>query len=250
MKRRGACFYAICKPGEPKLIVDNWNECQKLTRGVKGGLKFKGFSTKEDAEDWDPDNGWVPAHYVAKPIPNDAALFRERRDRAEQAGLAVLFTDGSHIVQRRYCGIGIYSKNVGVDWHQKLDHVQFTNQGAEVYALMKACEIYKGEQEKFPAGLCIFTDSMWAKEMIYQHIPNFIRKIREYSLIYPELPPKTEWINGNGQNVKYQDLWQKILDTKEELEMNGKKFEVHWIPRDLNGEADRLSKQGLRLSAK
>ncbi len=43
-------FYAIKTPTESK-IVNTWDECEKLTHGVKGVL-FKSFGTKDEALAW------------------------------------------------------------------------------------------------------------------------------------------------------------------------------------------------------
>jgi viroplasmin and RNaseH domain-containing protein len=43
-------YYAVIKDGK-KSIVNSWNECETLTKGVSG-IEFKGFKTKKSAQEW------------------------------------------------------------------------------------------------------------------------------------------------------------------------------------------------------
>lgn len=85
-------FYAIKTPDDSK-IVTTWDECQKLTHGVKGVL-FKSFGTMAEAE------AWISG--IAAPVPEGIRVFVDGSFSAgfPYSGWAFVVVDGDEEIAR------------------------------------------------------------------------------------------------------------------------------------------------------
>jgi len=55
------------------------------------------------------------------------------------------------------------------------------------------------------------------------------------------------WRTASGQPVKNRDLWEELLKVLAKLAKTGLKVSFWRMPRELNGEADRVAKLGAAL---
>ena len=129
-------FYTVIK-GTSREVVHSWAECEKLTKGVKGGVRFKGFHNRQEADAWVPSQpGTAPAGNKKTRNVNDyVGDFSAQRDDANARRMALFFTDASCMPAIKFSGLGIYSPSLQLQLHQPLAFDSHTNQRGELLGI-------------------------------------------------------------------------------------------------------------------
>jgi len=195
--------------------------------------RHKSFPTEAEAKLWLSEISKDPLD-----ISTHARLnYPARLEMSKNNNLAIYYCDCS-FEKNIYCGVGVLCNNMSPPYENRYveDHVRTNHQRGELlgiyYSIMhfleENCELQK---RKFN-GLCIFSDSFTSVSLVTDWVPNNFSK--QASVV---------WKNSHGKAVKNQDLLTKIMEFQRTIVALGMKMFVHFIPRDMNFQADRLSRQ-------
>ena len=184
-------IYAISK-GRTTGIVMTWDECQKSVKGFSGA-SFKGFDTREEAENWLSNSN---KYSVAKPAQGKI----QHRKPIDY----IIYTDGSCL---KNPGPGGYAAVI-IDTYSKLAKTvsggesDTTNNRMELSAAIAALSAIP---EK--SNVVIYTDSQYMKNAFTNEwLSNW--KI-------------SNWKTSSGSPVKNIDLWKSLDDIS-------KRFNIEW----------------------
>lgn len=237
----GFTFYTVIKNGV-KTVVHSWEACRQLTQGVKGGVKFKGFNNRQEADAWgDQAMSTMPPPKPPK-MQDNVTRHKDVLSDAHDAELAIYYADAAYLSMAKFAGVGVWSPSLCWQHHQALDFETHSNQRGEILGLDLAFNHFKLHgRQRFPNGLVVFTDSQWSVNMIQTWPEAWQRKLNDYNTLHPD-NPQDQWLGINGKPVKHQDIAKSILSSIEQLRADGMQVSIVWIPRELNKEADALSR--------
>lgn len=213
-------YYAV-KSGYETGVFDNWNDCEKATKGYSNP-DFKSFSNKEDAEAYlnDVDNAWIK---IGEDIEN---------------GYIVAYTDGSYDKQSGKYGYGVVIFDDKLEMHElysngKNEKYAGTNNIAgEIFAAINAMDwavsngynklkIYHDYE-----GIAKWAEGIWnANSEIAKMYVNIVNG--KYKDI---LEVKFEHVKGHSGN-KYNEMADKLA--KESLSEGKRKLVTgdNWFVR-------------------
>lgn len=219
-------------------IKHTWDEIKALCRGQRN-FKQKSFLSEAEA------NAWLQTFEKEQvDSTTDARLnYPARVEMSRHSNLAIYYCDCS-FEKNEYCGVAVICRNSDPPYQRKYieDHHRTTHQRGEIlgilYSLEHFMEINADVQTRKFNGITIFTDSMTSVSLINDWAPNNF--VKQGTVI---------WKNARGKAVKSQDVIMKILELQRTITDLGMKFFLHFIPRDLNAAADRLSKRNQEIDA-
>lgn len=231
--------YAVYFVQTKKSYVKNtWNEIKALCHGQKN-FKHKSFLSEGEAREWINSFEKEQVDQTAEARLN----YPMRVEKSRRNNMALYYCDCS-FEKGQYCGVAVICRNADPMYEKKYveDHYRTTHQRGEMlgilYSLEHFMEANADVQTRKFNGITIFTDSMTSVNLINDWVPNNFEK-----------QATAIWKNARGKAVKSQDIIMKIMEHKRTIESLGMLFFVHFIPRDLNGTADRLSKRNAEVDA-
>lgn len=139
-------FYAIRKGKEVGVFEEGWNEVNaKYIKGFSGA-EFKGFSTREEAEEW--FNGGQASIKEEDVSPDTPIIYVDGSYKDEQIGYGLVYTRGGEEVLRD-CGRVVLSSSIITDLGNDNSGEDPRNVAGEIYGAIRAIQlgIANGEKE-------------------------------------------------------------------------------------------------------
>ena len=211
-------FYAVAN-GRKSGIYASWPEAEAQVKGY-GGAKYKGFVSRSEAEAWMENPQWgqktkpVKKNAVYKqPVPSDASI--------------EIYTDGGAINNPGPGGYGAVLLIKGEPRELCGGYKHTTNNRMELMACIKGIEALPTRTE----AVALFSDS--------KYVVNGISKG------WAQGWRKRGWLKSDGNPAVNSDLWAKLLDLTEGLDIS-----FHWVKghagHPLNERCDQLAVQSAR----
>jgi ribonuclease H-related protein len=182
-------FYAYYVPeGELKGVADTWVECEKLVKG-KPGARFRGFPTREEAEEWLQGG----ADYSAKKQLEPGVYFDAGTGRGE--GVEISLTDEK--------GVNLLSEAMGEERINKYGKHLITKDVSNNFGELLACK-YALDIAMQRGIIKVFGDSKlvvdyWSKG--YINIPSVSRETLELANTVADLRKEFESQGGTVQHI-------------------------------------------------
>jgi len=211
-------FYAVAV-GRDRGIFTDWPTAQKLVAGF-GGAKYKGFSTRAEAERWLEN----PV-YDAKPRATPAKKTGSSKAAApatEGFDGIVVFTDGGSINNPGPGGYGIVIDEDGDVREMSGGFRYTTNNRMEMTAAIVALRALKG----CGRPILLHSDSSYLVNGIEK---GWARGWR-----------KRGWRKSDGQEALNPDLWQELLELIEGMDVRLKWVKGH-AGNEYNERCDQLA---------
>jgi len=179
-------FYAVAKGRRPG-IYDNWPEAKSQIDGFTGAV-YKGFTSKNEAEEW-------MKNPVLKRIPFSAIPSENAgRNSKPEDGEITIYTDGGSSGNPGPGGYGVVIINNGEQKELSGGFRLTTNNRMELMGVIVALRSL--EQKDKP--ITLYTDSSYVVNGI---IKGWAEKWR-----------KNNWIKSDKQPAINPDLWGELLD--------------------------------------
>jgi len=207
-------YYAIAKGRKPG-VYDNWPEAQAQVRGFAGAL-FKGFPSRAEAEKWLKNPSYNRTRKYGK-MPETAA-----NDTLPEDGQVTIYTDGGSINNPGPGGYGIVQiyKEDRKELTGGFRHT--TNNRME----LTACIVALQHLEYRNVPVVLYSDSSYVVNGIQK---GWAKKWR-----------KNGWVKSDKKPAINPDLWGKLLDLVEGLDI-----EFRWVKghagNPLNERCDQLA---------
>ena len=213
-------FYAIARGRKPGIYTD-WSAAEAQVKGF-GGAKFKGFSSRAQAEAWlkDPDTPAKKGSSKKRKAP-------KYKKPKLSADCIEIYTDGGAIGNPGPGGYGavIVDNDEKKELHGGYQHT--TNNRMELMACIKGISALP--QTDRPVAL--FSDSSYVVNGISKGWAKGWRK--------------RGWKKSDGNPAINPDLWAQLLDLTEGLNIT-----FHWVKghagHPLNERCDELAVQSAR----
>ncbi len=213
-------FYAVASGRKPG-IYTSWPEAEAQVKGY-AGAKFKGFPSRSEAEDWMDDPQWGGTRKTKqkkKNIPYEQPVTSS--DRIE------IYTDGGAINNPGPGGYGVVILVEGEMRELSGGYRHTTNNRMELMACIKGIEALPTRREV----VALFSDS--------QYVVNGISKG------WAKGWRKRGWLKSDGNPAVNPDLWEKLLDLIDGLDIS-----FHWVKghagHPLNERCDQLAVENAR----
>lgn len=214
-------FYAIAKGLTPG-IYTCWAEAEAQVKGF-GGAKFKGFPTRAEAEAWMKN----PNQAAAKPQKKANSSTKKITKPKLASNCIEIYTDGGAINNPGPGGYGVVIVADGNKTELSGGYNHTTNNRMELMACIKGVEFLADKSRP----IALFSDSSYVVNGISK---GWARGWR-----------KRNWMKSDGQPAINPDLWEKLLDLTENLEIT-----FHWVKghagHPLNERCDQLAVQSAR----
>ncbi len=188
-------FYAIAV-GQTPGIYDNWPEAQAQVKGYPAA-RFKGFSSKKEAEDWLLEPIYAAAGPKAKKKGHAESL-----DITPKPGEVTIYTDGGSINNPGPGGYGIVVIHEGEKKELSGGFRLTTNNRME---LMGAIVALRGLAIR-DKPITLYSDSSYVVNGISKGWAKSWRK--------------KGWIKSDKAPAVNPDLWAELLDLAEGLDIN------------------------------
>ncbi len=215
-------FYAVAK-GRTTGIFEDWPSAEQQVKGY-GGAKFKGFPTRQEAQQWleNPisSRGGTTAkskpkkksNIPAKPVPE---------------GAVVIYTDGGAINNPGPGGYGVVVCE-GDERREMSGGFRYTtNNRMELMAVIVALNSVLGERR----NIVLFSDSSYVVNGVMK---GWAKKWRS-----------NNWLKSDKSEALNKDLWAELLDLLDQL-----KVDFRWVKghagNELNERCDRLAVSSAR----
>lgn len=210
-------FYAVAS-GRKNGIYNSWAEAEAQVKGY-GGAKYKGFVNRSDAEAWMKN-----PEYSSK-------IKKEKKHTYQQpvsSGAAIeIYTDGGAINNPGPGGYGVVFLVNGESHELFGGFKHTTNNRMELMACIKGIEALPTRSK----SVALFSDS--------KYVVNGISKGWAKSW------RKRGWLKSDGKPAVNSDLWVKLLDGIEGLEIT-----FNWVKghagNPLNERCDKLAVSSAR----
>lgn len=192
-------FYAVAV-GVTTGIYGNWPEAEAQVKGF-GGAKYKGFVTREEAVDW--INGVVSGNTPASSGKKASKKKPRKVITVEPTDPNVIrvYTDGGSINNPGPGGWGAVIIFDGSEVEFSGGFLLTTNNRMELMACIMALENLEIRDKK----VMLYSDS--------SYVVNGIEKGWAKSW------RRNNWLKSDKQPAKNSDLWQRLLDVGEELDV-------------------------------
>lgn len=212
-------FYAVASGKNPG-IYTTWPDAEAQVKGY-GGAKYKGFSTRAQAEAWMADPQWGKKK-TQQPKQNEAIA-----QHMPVAGRTEIYTDGGAINNPGPGGYGVVILEKGESRELTGGYLHTTNNRMELMACVKGIEALSSRTEP----VALFSDSKYVVNGISKGWAKGWRK--------------RGWVKSDGNPAVNADLWAKLLDLIEKLTIS-----FHWVKghagHPLNERCDQLAVQSAR----
>ncbi len=212
-------FYAVAcgrKPG----IYTSWPEAELQVKGY-GGARYKGFVSRDEAEAWMADPQWSKK---PKKVP---ATPREHYKLSPSAADIEIYTDGGAINNPGPGGYGVVLLINGQPRELSGGYQYTTNNRMELMACIKGIEALPSRTEP----VTLFSDSKYVVNGVSKGWAKGWRK--------------RGWRKSDGSPAVNVDLWEKLLDLIEGLDINFTWVKGH-AGHPLNERCDQLAVQSAR----
>lgn len=211
-------FYAVSSGRKPG-IYTSWPEAEAQVKGY-AGAKFKGFPSRSEAEAWMDDPQWgQKTKPTKKNLPYEQQL--TITDRIE------IYTDGGAINNPGPGGYGAVILVKGEERELSGGYLHTTNNRMELMACIKGIEALPTRRET----VVLFSDSKYVVNGISKGWAKGWRK--------------RGWLRSDGDPAVNPDLWEKLLDLIDGLDIS-----FHWVKghagHPLNERCDQLAVQSAR----
>ncbi len=214
-------YYAISKGRKPG-IYNDWPTAEAQVKGFQGA-KFKGFSSRQQAEEW-----------LKNPIFKPKQSKQRGKSRADTnvapklaAHYIELYTDGGAIGNPGPGGYGVVIIKDGNVKELHAGYKHTTNNRMELMACIKGLSELKDSHQP----IALFSDS--------SYVVNGINKG------WAKAWRKRDWKKSSGMPVINPDLWKELLKLTEKLSVS-----FHWVKghagHPLNERCDELAVQSAR----
>lgn len=211
-------FYAVANGRKPG-IYSSWPEAEAQVKGY-GGAKYKGFASRTEAEAWMDDPQWGQE---TKP-PKKKLIHKE--PMASGASIEI-YTDGGAINNPGPGGYGAILLVGGEVFEISGGYQRTTNNRMELMACIKGIEALPTRSET----VALFSDSKYVVDGISKGWAKGWRK--------------RGWLKSDGNPAVNADLWAKLLDCVEGVDIR-----FHWVKghagHPLNERCDQLAVQSAR----
>lgn len=191
-------FYAVAVGVTPG-IYGNWPEAEAQVKGF-GGAKYKGFVTREEAAQW--LNGVASGKDMPSSGSNKISKKKPKKVMATEPSdpnVIRLYTDGGSINNPGPGGWGAVIIFDGNEVELSGGFLLTTNNRMELMACIMALEKLEIRDKK----IMLYSDS--------SYVVNGIEKGWAKSW------RRNNWLKSDKQPAKNSDLWQRLLDVREEL---------------------------------
>ena len=211
-------FYAVASGRKPG-IYTSWPAAEAQVKGY-GGAKYKGFVSRSEAEAWMDDPQWGQK---TKPLQKETACKEPLTSGAD----IEIYTDGGAINNPGPGGYGVVLLMEGEAREMSGGYQHTTNNRMELMACIQGIEALPK-----PTGTVIlFSDSKYVVNGISKGWAKGWRK--------------RGWLKSDGNPAVNSDLWARLLDAIEGLDIR-----FHWVRghagHPLNERCDQLAVQSAR----
>ena len=208
-------YYAIAS-GRKSGIYDNWADAQAQVTGYPGA-KFKGFSTRAEAQAWMEKPIYSPA--VKKTTSKARPLIS---DTSPKIGEVTIYTDGGARYNPGPGGYGIVQIYKGERKELSGGYKLTTNNRME----LMACIVALRELEYRDKPVTLYSDSSYVVNGI---VKGWAKSWR-----------KKGWIKSDKKPAVNPDLWAELLDLVEDLNITFKWVKGH-AGHPMNERCDELA---------
>jgi len=211
-------FYAVASGRKPG-IYTSWPEAETQVKGY-AGAKFKGFISRSEAEAWMDDPQWGQKKKQTR------KTLGAKQQPTSVADIEI-YTDGGAINNPGPGGYGavILAKGEARELSGGYQHT--TNNRMELMACIKAIEALPTRKE----SVALFSDSKYV--------------VNGISIGWARGWRKRGWLKSDGNPAVNPDLWEKLLDLIDGLDIS-----FHWVKghagHPLNERCDQLAVQSAR----
>lgn len=212
---KGKKYYSVAvgrKPG----IYESWSEAEAQVKGF-GGAKFKGFPTRKEARDW-----------LENPVYKTRVNNRRKRKAATvhvddiENGTIHIYTDGGAINNPGPGGYGVVILDGESQREMSGGFKLTTNNRMELTACIVGLE-HLGQEHR---PITLFSDSSYVVNAINK---GWVNKWRQ-----------NNWKKADGNRAVNQDLWVRLLNCIEDLDITFKWVKGH-SGHPLNELCDQLA---------
>ena len=211
----GKKFYAIAVGRQPG-IYGNWPAAQAQVQGF-AGAKFKGFTTKDEAQDW-LDNPATSRPSTEKRKSNSTT---STEDTSPKEGEVTIYTDGGARYNPGPGGYGIVLIYHGTRKEFSGGYRHTTNNRME----LMGCIVALRELDKRNTAVTLYSDSSYVVNGISKGWAKNWRK--------------NGWIKSDKQPALNPDLWSELLNLVEDLNITFKWVKGH-AGHPMNERCDEL----------
>ncbi len=211
-------FYAVSSGRRPG-IYSTWPEAEAQVKGY-GGARYKGFSSRAEAELWMDDPQWRQKNQqpIEKTVKRQSLTFE---------GGTEIYTDGGAINNPGPGGYGVVIlENNGV-LELTGGFLHTTNNRMELMACIKGIENLSSRTEP----VALFSDSKYVVNGISKGWAKGWRR--------------RGWYKSDGNPAVNSDLWKRLLDLIDGLDIS-----FNWVKghsgHPLNERCDQLAVQSAR----
>lgn len=215
-------FYAVAKGRNPG-VYTSWPEAEIQVKGYPGA-KFKGFASLTDAKEWvenPPD--WQPKK---RTITKKNRVARNEI-LVPSADCIEIYTDGGAINNPGPGGYGVVILVDDTSKELSGGYRYTTNNRMELMACIKGIEALPTRKRK----VALFSDSKYV--------------VNGFSKGWAKGWRKRKWMKSDGKPAVNPDLWKKLLDLTEGLNISFQWVKGH-AGHPLNERCDQLAVQSAR----
>lgn len=151
-------YYAVVR-GKIPGIYNNWKETELQVKGFSGAI-YKGFKTKNEAEEFMKKSTITEKHDVAKTTSNQNIIYTDGSCKDKMCGFGVIILTPN---QEKYTVYGKVPESI----YDKSTKQQF-NDVAELYAIYVALSLVEG-------NITLYTDCNYAVTTLTTYIHDWIK---------------------------------------------------------------------------
>lgn len=217
----GKKFYAVAQGRRPG-IYGSWSDAEAQVKGYSGA-RFKGFSKRSEAE------AWMDNPEYQQNLKRVASKQGEKQNHPETAAAdrVDIYTDGGAIGNPGPGGYGAIIRAEGKERELSGGYRLTTNNRMELMACIKAIAALPVQDKP----IRLHSDSSYVVNGISK---GWARGWR-----------RRGWLKSDGKAALNSDLWARLLDLIEELDIS-----FHWVKghagHPLNERCDQLAVQNAR----
>ncbi len=212
-------FYAVASGRKPG-IYTSWADTEAQVKGYASAM-FKGFPSKLEAETWMKDPKW------SKKPTKQVRKTEVRQPHKPNSDCTEIYTDGGAINNPGPGGYGAVIREDGTERELTGGYTHTTNNRMELMACIKGIE----NLESRSVSVALFSDS--------KYVVNGISKG------WAKNWRKKGWIKSDGKPAVNPDLWERLLDLIEGMDIH-----FNWVKghagHPLNERCDKLAVKSAR----
>ncbi|MDP2107017.1 MAG: ribonuclease H family protein, partial [Desulfobulbaceae bacterium] len=200
-------YYAIASGRIPG-IYDNWPAAQAQVIGYPGA-KFKGFTTRAEAEGWMKNPVYSQPAAVKKNTGKEPVISSLHSGTSSTSGEVTIYTDGGARYNPGPGGYGIVQIYNGERKERSGGYKLTTNNRME----LMGCIVALRELERRDKPITLYSDSSYVVNGI---VKGWAKSWR-----------KKGWVKSDKMPAINPDLWAELLDLVEDLDITFKWVKGH-----------------------